>query len=66
MAKDRLTVCKFYICEGNCTKGREGTLNNYCQRCSLYQVRCHEHHVNRKKVELDKVRKSEAREIINE
>ena len=66
MSKDRLTVCKFYVCEGNCTKGREGSFNNYCQRCKLYQARYSEHHVNRKKVELDKVRKNEARKLINE
>ena len=66
MAKDRLTVCKFYVCEGECTKGREGLFNTYCQHCDLYRARCSEHHVNRKKIELDKVRKNEARKLINE
>ena len=66
MAKDRLTVCKFYACEGNCTKGREGTFNTYCQRCDKYQARCKEHHVNKKKVELDKVRKNEAMKMMHE
>ena len=66
MAKDRLRVCKFYVCEGNCTKGREAKYMKYCNRCDKYQARCHEHHVNRKKIELDKVRKSETIKLINE
>lgn len=66
MAKDRLTPCKFYVCEGNCAKGREGTFNVYCKRCNKYQARCNEHHVNRKKFELDKIRKKEAKELFKE
>ena len=34
--KDRGVVCKFYICEGSCSKGREGTFNKYCQKCDKY------------------------------
>lgn len=34
--KDRGIVCKFYICEGSCSKGREGTFNKYCQKCDKY------------------------------
>ena len=36
MAKDREIACKYYICEGNCSEGREGTFRNQCQRCDKY------------------------------
>ena len=36
MAKTRERVCSFYICEGNCSKGREGTFNHKCQTCDKY------------------------------
>ena len=62
MAKDRITVCKSYVCEGNCAKGREGTHNNYCQRCGLYEPRAHIKYENKKKKELDKVRDKEWRD----
>lgn len=66
MARDRETPCKSYICEGECVKGRPGTHNSYCQRCKLYVARCREHHANKKKIELDKVRKKEAIKMKNE
>ena len=53
MAKDRITPCKFYICEGECEKGRKSELSGYCNHCKLYKARCHEHHINKKKAELD-------------
>ena len=34
--KDRGVACKFYICEGDCRKGREGTFFGYCQHCDAY------------------------------
>lgn len=34
--KDRETACVYYLCEGECSKGREGTFRKYCQRCKLY------------------------------
>ena len=34
--KDREIVCKNYICEGNCSKGREGTFRKACQTCDKY------------------------------
>lgn len=37
MAKDREIACENYVCEGECTKGREGTFRHYCQTCSLYR-----------------------------
>lgn len=36
MARDREVACKSYICEGNCSKGREGTFRDYCQVCNKY------------------------------
>lgn len=36
MARDRERACKYYICEGNCSKGREGTFRKQCQTCNLY------------------------------
>ena len=36
MAKVREKPCKFYICEKNCSKGREGTFYHKCQTCNLY------------------------------
>ena len=36
MAKDRERACKYYICERNCSKGREGTFRKQCQICSKY------------------------------
>ena len=37
MAKDREIACENNVCEGECTKGREGTFRNYCQTCNLYK-----------------------------
>ena len=36
MAKDREIACKSYICEGNCSKGKEGTFRKACQKCGSY------------------------------
>jgi len=36
MAKTREVACKFYINEGNCSKGRDGTFRRKCQHCNLY------------------------------
>lgn len=36
MSKTREVACKYYECEGSCTKGREGTFRRQCQICSLY------------------------------
>lgn len=35
--KDRERVCMFYVYEGCCTKGREGTFRKACQTCDKYQ-----------------------------
>lgn len=36
MAKAREVACKFYMNEGNCSKGRDGTFRKQCQYCNLY------------------------------
>lgn len=59
MSKERQTPCKFYICEHECSKGREATHNSYCQRCNLYNPRARIKHLNIKKQKLDKIRKRE-------
>ena len=60
MAKERVEPCKYYTCEGNCTKGREGTHHSYCQKCSKYDPRVKRKHINMKKDKLDKIRKKES------
>lgn len=35
--KDREIVCQFYICEHECSKGREGTFRKACQHCTKYR-----------------------------
>ena len=37
MAKTRERQCEFYICEGQCSKGREGTFRKACQHCTKYR-----------------------------
>ena len=59
MAKDRLEPCKFYICEGECSKGRDGTHHNYCQRCDKYYPRVRKKHLNLKKAKLEKIKANE-------
>ena len=36
MARDRERACKYYICEGNCSKGRGGRFRKDCQTCDKY------------------------------
>lgn len=49
MAKYRETVCKYYICFGQCKKGREAEHKSYCQKCSKYEPRAKVKHKNKKK-----------------
>ena len=37
MVKTREIVCEYYICEGSCSKGREGTFTKCCQTCNKYK-----------------------------
>lgn len=59
MAKDRETPCKSYVCEGECKKGRNAEHKGYCQKCDKYVPRAKVRHLNRKKQELEKIRKKE-------
>lgn len=59
MAKDRQTPCKYYICAGSCTKGREAEHKGYCQHCGKYKPRAKVRHLNKKKAYLDKLKKTE-------
>lgn len=63
MAKERLVVCKYYLNEKNCSKGREGTFWQKCQKCNLYEAK---HgvlpvHKENKKSKEEKIRKKEAK-----
>lgn len=60
MAKDRITICKNYISEGNpCKTGRIAEHKRYCQKCKQYKPRCREKHLNRKKLKLFKIKQKE-------
>lgn len=59
MARDRETVCIFYISAGVCKKGREAVHKGYCQHCDKYMPRCREKHINEKKRKLEKIRSKE-------
>lgn len=34
--RDRELACEFYICEGQCSKGRGGRFRKDCQTCDKY------------------------------
>ena len=37
--KDRLAPCVYYVCKGECKKGRKAEQNGICQNCSKYRPR---------------------------
>ena len=49
MSRDRSTPCLYYICAGQCRKGRDAEHNGYCQKCDKYKPRVRERHLNEKK-----------------
>ena len=59
MSKDRETPCLYYVCTGECEKGREAEHNGYCQHCSKYKPRARIRHLNKKKEKLNKIKKNE-------
>lgn len=59
MAKDRLTPCLYYICAGECAKGRAAEHDGYCQHCDKYKPRARVRHINRKKQKLEKIRRND-------
>ena len=60
MAKDREIVCKYYLYEGSCSKGREGTFRHKCQTCNIYEPkkRTVPARKNLRKTKLEKIRKA--------
>lgn len=56
MSKYRETPCKYYMCLGECKKGRTAEHKGYCQHCDKYYPRAKEHHVNKKKLYNEKQR----------
>lgn len=59
MARDRTEPCESYICKVQCKKGREADHNGCCQKCGKYKPRIRKKHINKKKQELEKIRKNE-------
>lgn len=59
MSKTRITPCISYVCEHQCTRGRDAEHNGYCQKCSLYKPRARVKHINEKKEKLQKLREKE-------
>lgn len=59
MAKDRIEPCLYYICAGQCTKGRSADHHGYCQKCGKYVPRTRRKHPNLKKQKIEKLRKNE-------
>lgn len=51
MAKDRLAPCQFYICKGECSKGKNAEQNKTCKTCSKYRPRKGFKVVNKKREE---------------
>lgn len=39
MASVREIACEFYMWEGECSKGREGTFRKACQTCNKYKAK---------------------------
>ena len=62
MAKDRIESCLYYVCAGECEKGREADHKGYCQKCNKYVPRVRVKHTNQKKQKLDKIREKERAE----
>lgn len=59
MAKDRETVCMYYVSLGVCKKNRDACHKGYCQKCDKYFPRVKEKHINQKKKKIEKLRKEE-------
>lgn len=59
MSKLRETPCKYYVCKGECTKGRDAEQTGYCQTCDKYISRVRERHLNQKKIKIEKLKSKE-------
>lgn len=60
--KVRERVCQFYICEGSCSKGREGTFYGKCQTCNKYlpMPGARPNRVDNRKKKMDKILKKDS------
>lgn len=68
MAQTREIVCKYYLWEGGCEKGKPGTFYDYCQTCKNYKARkgYTPARQNQKKEKLTEIRDKDARRQIKE
>lgn len=59
--KDREILCKFYICNGKCTKGKDAKFYGICQHCSLYEKKkgAKPNRTDLRKKKLNKIQKKE-------
>lgn len=56
MAKDRVIPCMYYVCKGECKKGRrDAEINGICKTCSKYKPRARVRVLNKKKEKLRKL-----------
>lgn len=65
MAKDRERVCSYYVCEGQCLKGREGTFNKACKTCNKYNPKpgSRPRRTDNRAQKLEKINKREMRGV---
>lgn len=63
MAKDRELACKYYVCEGECSKGREANFKGYCQKCNKYDAnkKSRPRRTDRRNHKLNRINKKEFR-----
>ena len=63
MARTRERQCEFYICEGQCSKGREGTFLKQCQTCNKYRAKAGvaPRRTDNRKQKMNKIQKREMR-----
>ena len=60
MARDRETVCMYYVAAGQCKKGRDAAHTHYCQRCDKYVPRARVRQKKQKKEKLRRIKEREA------
>lgn len=56
MAKFREVPCKYYICKGECEKGKDAEYRGICQSCSAYAPRAKVKTKNKKREYNEKQR----------
>ena len=53
MAQVRNAICKYYISEGDCEKGFEGTARKACQTCKFYTANQQQQPKKKKRQNVD-------------